>query len=163
MTKQQRKILIILGILNLLVIGGMAGVVFTNMAPRPQATATPFQQNPCITTLFDKLPPEIASRQVAWDSQRIELKLYLVYGVGTPPEGSVQYLWTGLESVAATLRTEGCEATPSTVTVFVMAQGQSATQHHVAQVDGEKLQAWSEGALSDTELAEIVLYRKVAP
>ncbi len=163
MTKQQKKILIILGILNLLIIGGMVGAVLYNMAQRPPVTATPFQQNPCVTALLNTLPPEIASRQVAWDPQRIELKLYLVYSVETPPESSAQYLWTGLESIASVLRTEGCEATPATVTVFVTARGQITTQHHVAQVDGEKLRAWSEGALSDTELADIALYRKVTP
>lgn len=163
MTKQQKQILIILGIVNLLVIGGMAGVVFYKMTPHTQATPTPFQQNPCITALLDKLPPEVSSRQVAWDSRRIELKLYLTYGVETPPEGSAQYLWVGLESIAATLRTEGCETTPPVVTVFVIAQGQGAPLRHVVQVDGENLQAWSEGILSDAELAEIALYRRIFP
>ncbi|MBN2007381.1 MAG: hypothetical protein JXA21_28800 [Anaerolineae bacterium] len=163
MTEKQKQILIILGIINVLVIGGLVGVVLYNMAPHQQTTATPFRQNPCITTLFDKLPPEISSRQVAWDSTRIELKLYLNYDVETPPEGSAQYLWIGLESIATALQTEGCETPPPLITVFVTAKGKNTAQHHVVQIDGESLQAWADGTLSDTELAEIAHYRKVSP
>lgn len=156
MTRTQKLMLLILGVLDLAVIGALAGIVIHTASQVPALpTVVRVQVSPCAQKLLDAgaaLPaPFDSAPTVAWDSAQLYVTLHASYSTGAPPEESAQLLWTALDSIAAVLR-DGC-AVPQTITIALTAQGETETLHYLAQLAGDDIAAWMAGALPEADLA----------
>ncbi len=156
MTRKQKIVLIILGVLDVSVIAALAGIVIHSMRPTPVApTPVPAYLSACEQKMLDTLAgmpaPLTETPIVAWDEAYLYVTLKVAYATATPPEGTAQLLWTALDSIATVLHNE-C-AVPQTITIALTAQGQAATTHYLAQLAGQDVAAWMAGTLPEEDLA----------
>lgn len=161
MTPRQKRILIIFGLADLVVIGLLFGVIFRSGRPAPAPAPTAATQvAPCPRQVLETLPP-LTYASLIWEADRLELSLYLNYPTATPPDDSAQYLWLGLDSIAGAL-SETCPP-PPVVAIHVTARGVQKVHRHQAQFSGEVVQSWAAHTLSDAELAAQAQYRRITP
>lgn len=159
MTRKQKLILIVLGVLDLVVIGVLAAVVFRTMPSAPAPAAPPdvvqAQFSPCMQKMLDAcdaLPaPFSDTATVAWDTTQLYITLDARYPTATPPPESAQLLWTALDELSAVLLS-GCYI-PETITIALTAHGSVGTGQYLAQLAGQDVAAWMAGTLSEESLA----------
>jgi hypothetical protein len=157
MTRKQKQILIILGVLDFIVIGALAAVVVRTITTIPVAPTVIVQTqvSRCIQTMMDTcnaLPaPFSDTASVSWDTSQLYITLHAVYPTATPPPESAQLLWTALDETAAVLES-GCYI-PNTVTIALTAHGNAETVQYLAQLAGRDVSAWMVGTLSEESLA----------
>lgn len=160
MTRKQKRILIILGILDFVVIGVLATIVVRTMTAAPAVPPTPIvivqtRVSRCIQTMLDTcnaLPaPFSDTASVAWDTEQLYITLHAAYASATPPPESAQLLWTALDEMKAVLQS-GCY-TPETITIALTAHGNTDTVQYLAQLSGQDVAAWMEETLSEESLA----------
>jgi hypothetical protein len=156
MTRKQKIVLIVLGVLDVGVIAALAGIVIHSMRPTPAApTPVPAYLSACEQSMLDALATMPASLSetpiVAWDDAHLYVTLQAVYPTATPPDESAQLLWMALDSIAAVLL-DGCTV-PPTITIALTAQGQTETTHYLAQLAGQDMTAWMAGTLPEADLA----------
>ncbi|HQE92743.1 MAG TPA: hypothetical protein PLH19_08335 [Anaerolineae bacterium] len=165
MTRKQRIVLIILGILDVSVIAALAGSVVHSIRSTPTApTPAPLYLSACEQSMLNTLaamPAPLGEMpMVAWDEGNLYVSLRAVYPTATPPEESAQLLWTTLDSMATVLR-QGCTI-PSTITIALTACGQTETIHYLAQLAGQDMAAWMAGTLSEEDLAAQSHFRQTS-
>jgi len=157
MTKQQKLILILFGIVDIIVIALMGRVVIKSIHGN-QTISQQAQIPPCAQEILSALPHSMQPA-VIWTDTELRLSLHVMYQSAEPPAESAQYLWEALDSLALTL-TKGCPA-PPTVTITVTAQGDRETCHHVIQTTGDSMMAWVQGTLSEADFISQARYRKL--
>ena len=165
MTRKQKRILIILGVLDFIVIGALAAVVIRTMAPTPAAPPViQAQVSPCVQAMLDAcnaLPaPFRNDAAVAWNAQQLYVTLSAAYPAATPPPESPQLLWMALDEMATVLR--GKCLVPETITVALTVHGNAETVQYLAQLAGEDVVAWMAGTLPETELAAQSHFRQTS-
>jgi hypothetical protein len=165
MTRKQKRILIILGVLDFIVIGALATIVIRTMAPTP--TPPPVIQtriSPCVQAMLDAcnaLPvPFQNPATVAWDARQLYITLSAVYPEETPPPESAQLLWTVLDEIVVVLQ-DGC-LVPETVTIALTVHGNAETVQYLAQLAGQDITAWMAGTLPEAELAAQSHFRQTS-
>ena len=160
MTKQQKRILLILGLSNVLVIGLLGSVVIMSSRSVTPPPSGPAQIPQCPQSVLAVLPPT-DSRSISWNENLLQLTIRVHYASDTPPPESVQYLWMALDSIAAALQ-NGC-APPQTINIAVTAQADTATYRHQVQISGTVVAAWANGELNEADLATAAKYRYTIP
>lgn len=166
MTRKQRYILIILGILDFVVIGALSAVVFRTMTAKPPAppVVVPAQISPCVQRMLDTcnaLPtPFNGTASVAWDATQLRITLHATYPSATPPSESAQLLWTALDEMKAVLLS-GCYI-PDTITIALAAHGNTENVQYLAQLSGQDVAAWMAGTLSEESLAAQSHFRQTS-
>lgn len=166
MTRKQKHILIILGVLNFVVIGALAAIVIRTMtatsAARPTVVRVRF--SPCIQRMLDAcnaLPaPFSETATVAWDPTQLYITLNARYPAPTPPPESAQLLWPALDQIKTVLSSE-CHI-PETITIAVTAHGSEGTVQYLAQLAGQDVAAWMAGTLSEENLAAQSHFRQTS-
>ena len=156
MTRKQKRILIILGVLDFIVIGALATIVIQTMSSTPAAPpVVQTQFSRCVQAMLDAcndLPVAVQDTvTVAWDTQQLNIALSVGYPAETPPPESAQLLWTVLDEIAAVFQ-GGC-LVPETVTIALTVQGNVKTVQYLAQLAGQDITAWMAGTLPEAELA----------
>jgi len=159
MTRKQKRILIVLGMLDLVVIGVLATVIVRTMPSAPAPAAPPdvvqAEFSPCMQRMLDAcdtLPaPFSDTATVAWDTTQLYITLDARYPSPTPPPASAQLLWMALDEVKAVLLS-GCYI-PETITIALTAHGNTETMQYLAQLSGQDVAAWMAGTLSEESLA----------
>lgn len=157
MTRKQKRILIILGILDFVVIGVLAAVVIRTITAKPPTPPVVVQAqiSPCMQRMLDAcemLPaPFSNTASVAWDTTQLYITLHATYPTTTPPAESAQLLWTALDELKAVLLS-GCYV-PDTITIALTAQGSTETIQYLAQLSGQDVSAWMTGTLPEENLA----------
>lgn len=157
MTRKQKQILIILGILDFVVIGALAVVVIRTLTATPPAppVVVQAQVSPCMQRMLDAcnaLPAPFSDpATVAWDTTQLYITLHATYPSATPPPESAQLLWTALDEMRAVLLS-GCYI-PDTIIIAVTAHGNAETMQYLAQLSGQDVAAWMAGTLSEENLA----------
>lgn len=166
MTRKQKRILIILGILDFVVIGVLAAIVIGTMTATPPAppAVVQAQVSPCVQRMLDacqSLPAPFSSpATVAWDTTQLYITLHAAYSTSTPPPESAQLLWTSLDEIAVVLQS-GCYV-PETITIALTAHGNAETVQYLAQLSGQDVAAWMAGTLSEERLAAQSHFRQTA-
>ncbi len=174
MTRKQKYILIILGVLDFIVIGALIAIVIHAMSPTSPAAPSVVQAqiSPCTQAMLDAcaaLPapfdgaPWNASKgaaTVAWDDAQLYITLRAVYPAATPSPESAQLLWTALDAIAAVLQS-GCPA-PEAVTIALTVHGNAETTQYLAQLAGQDLAAWIAGTLPEEILAAQSHFRQTS-
>lgn len=156
MTRKQKYILIILGMLDFVVIGALAAIVLHSSPSTPEAPPTDVrvQISPCAQAMLDvcnTLPePFNDAATVAWDATQLYVTLQAVYPTTPPPE-SAQLVWMVLDEIALILQS-GC-TTPETVTIALTAHGDAGSVQYLAQFAGQDIAAWMAGILPEEDLA----------
>ncbi len=163
MTRRQKLILIILGILDVAVIALLGSAVVRSLPPTtPTVSPIAVQISPCeqkMLETFSTTPPFADGvPTVAWSNKQLHLSLHVAYKASVPPEDSAQYLWTALDSIAEIVQ-EGCTL-PEKVTISIIAQGEAETHQFLVQLAGSDIKGWLAGALSDEALAALAHYRQ---
>jgi hypothetical protein len=169
MTRKQKLILIILGVLNLVVIGALAVIIGRAMTATPTTPPAVVQAqiSPCMQRILDtvnalpepfRAAPRNNAATVAWDTTQLYITLYAVYPSATPPPESAQLLWTALDEVKAVLLS-GCYI-PDTITIALTAHGNAETVQYLAQLAGQDVAAWMAGTLSEENLAAQSRFRQ---
>ncbi len=182
MTRLQKVVIVILGLLNVVVIVVLGNIVVWNML-QPRAfedlsgdNGTLVNSSPsfdfvdyCPNAVIASLPLSLHP-VVDWGTQQhlgvqeLTIALHEVYTTSIPPASSAQYLWTAVDAVAAALRA-GC-APPYTVTLVMSAQGRlgpdgiAETHHHIVKLKGQDIMAWTIGTLPNEALASQAAYRQ---
>ena len=157
MTRKQKRILLILGVLDFIVIGTLAAIVVRTMSRTPAAPPVIQTQqiSPCVQAMLDAcngLPAPLQdTATVAWDTKQLYITLSAVYISETPPPESAQLLWTALDEITTVLQ-DGC-LVPETVTIALTAHGNAENVQYLAQLAGEDIAAWMAGTLPEAELA----------
>ncbi len=157
MTRKQKHILIILGVLDLVVVGALAIIVVRTMTATPAAPPSIVQAHvsPCVQRMLEScnaLPaPFSETATVAWDTTQLYITLHAAYPTATPPSDSAQLLWTALDEMAVVLKS-GCY-TPETIIIALTAHGNAETVQYLAQLAGQDVTAWMAGTLSEENLA----------
>lgn len=157
MTRKQRYILIILGILDFVVIGVLATVVVRTMTTTPVKPVVVVQTrvSRCIQGMLDMcnaLPsPFSDTATVSWNETQLYITLHATYPTATPPLESAQLLWTALDEMKAVLMS-GCYI-PETIAIALTARGNAETVQYLAQLSGQDVAAWIAGTLSEESLA----------
>ncbi len=157
MKRWQTLVLLVLGLLDLAVIG-LLGVTVRRAQQPPPPLELSFA--PCADLALENLPGQL-SPTAHWTSHRLDLRLTAWYDVPAPPESSGQLLWTALDALPAAFDT-GCPP-PAEVVMVITAHGTLTTQGHIATFDGQDVAAWSEGRLDEEVLVERGNYRLSAP
>ncbi len=180
MTRLQKVIIAILGLLNIVVIVVLGNIVVWNIL-QPHTGVLPLGTSPslsdpqlqnrlggqvayCPSTVMTSLPLSLHP-VVDWEAQQLTITLHEVYTTTIPPASSAQHLWTAMDAVANALRA-GC-APPYTITLIMSAQGRtgpegiSETHHHIVELKGQGVMAWTIGTLSSEALANQSAYRRV--
>ncbi len=174
MTRLQKVIIVVLGVLNIVVIVVLGNIVVWNML-KPRADVATLETSRavsdaqrhvgyCPDTVIASLPLYLHP-MVDWEGQQLQIVLQDVYTTTIPPATSVQHLWTAMDAVAAALRA-GC-APPSTITLAMRAQGHfgpngvTEIHHHIAKLKGQDVMAWTVGTLSNEALANQTAYRQI--
>lgn len=161
MTRKQKIVLLILGVLDIGVIAALAGIVIHSMRPTP-VTPTPITLSACEQNMLNALAampaPLTDAPSVAWDNAHLYVTLHIAYHSATPPEESAQVLWTALDSMAAVLR-DDC-AIPPAITIALTAQGEAQTIHYLAQISGQDVADWMAGTLAEQDLAARAHFRQ---
>ncbi len=138
MKRQQRTILIIFGLLDLLAVGGLGYLIWHASQPIPLPKP---DLAPCIALIQRKIPGYL-SPVIAWEEDNLHLGLTAVYDVAAPPESSVQLLWTSLDALAEASRI-GCPIHPG------RPDRRSTRDRNdpepLAKVSGEEINAWASG------------------
>jgi hypothetical protein len=165
MTRKQKRILIILGVLDFIVIGALATIVIRTMSPTPAAPpVVQTQISPCVQAMLDAcnaLPaPFQYAATVAWDTKQLYITLSAAYPTETPPPESAQLLWTVLDEIATVLQ-DGC-LVPETVTIALTVHGNVKTVQYLAQLAGQDVAAWMAGTLPEAELAAQSHFRQTS-
>ncbi len=166
MTRKQKHMLIILGVLDFVVIGILAAIVIGALTATPPAppAVVQAQVSPCIQRMLDactSLPAPFDSPvTVAWDTTQLYITLHAAYPAATPPPESAQLLWTSLDEIAVVLQS-GCYV-PETITIALTAHGNAETVQYLAQLSGQDVTAWMAGALSEERLAAQSRFRQTA-
>ncbi len=162
MTRLQKLILVILGILDVAVIALLASVVIQNLPPTPTMSPIVVQASPCTHRLVELFSAATSFADgipiVAWDDQQLALSLRVVHPAATPPEDSAQHLWTALDTIAK-IAPEGCPL-PETVTIAINAHGESETHQFLVQLAGADIENWLAGNLTEEALATRARYRQ---
>lgn len=160
MTRKQKHILLILGVLDFIVIGGLAAVIVRTMTAIPAVPPAPIvivqtRVARCIRTMlntFNTLPaPFSDTASVAWDTEQLYITLHAAYPSATPPPESAQLLWTALDETAVVLES-GCYI-PDTIIIALTVRGNAETVQYLAQLSGQDVAAWMAGTLSEENLA----------
>lgn len=162
MTRKQKRILIVLGVLDFIVIGALAAIVIHTISSTPATPPVVVQaQIPaCVQTMLNActaLPApfhntsRIGGPTVAWDATHLHITLHATYPTAKPPPESAQLLWTALDTVAVVLRS-GC-STPEAITIALTAHGNAETVQYLAQLTGADVTAWMAGTLPEESLA----------
>ena len=166
MTRKQKYFLIVLGVLDIIVIGILAAIVFRTMTPTPAMPPAVEQAefSPCMQRMLDAcdaLPaPFSDTATVAWDTTQLYITLDARYPTATPPPESAQLLWTALDELSAVLLS-GCYI-PETITIALTAHGSVGTGQYLAQLAGQDVAAWMAGTLSEESLAAQSHFRQTA-
>ena len=162
MTRKQKLILIILGVLDIAVITLLANVVIRSLSPTPAASPIVVQASPCEQRLIElaaTTPPFTAGiPKVAWNNRQLTIALRVMYSTATPPKDSAQLLWTALDTLAKVVR-EGC-ALPETIIITIDAYAETETQQFLVQLAGADIKDWLAGVLSEEALAAQAHYRQ---
>jgi hypothetical protein len=174
MTRVQKAVLAILGLLNIIVIVILGNIVVWNvLSPQTVPFVTPssraisdsqLQVAYCPSAVMSSLPLSLHP-VVDWEEQQLRISLQDVYTTTIPPTSSAQYLWTAMDAVAAALRA-GC-APPQTVTLAMSAYGRLDVEgvlevhHHIVKLEGQDVMAWTVGTLSNEALANQADYRQI--
>ncbi len=145
------------------VIAVLAGIVIHSTRQVPVTpTPIPMRISACEQKLLDALAgmptPLSDAPAIAWDETQLYVTLKISYPTSTPPEESVQWLWTTLDSLATVLR-DGCTI-PQTITIALTAQGTTHAVNYLTQLSGQDVAAWIGGTLSETNLAARARFRK---
>ncbi|MCD4738321.1 MAG: hypothetical protein K8R89_03565 [Anaerolineae bacterium] len=156
MDSRKKRLLLLLGLVDVLVVGLLGGVVWRSW-PRPGSPVQP-SFAPCEHTLLAQLPGYL-SPAVSWKAERLYVTFIAQYASEIPPQSSAQLLWEALDGLAAVGR-RGCPLPPD-VTVVVTAQGQADAIGHLAQLRGVDVTAWLAGEISQAQLAARAAYRQV--
>ena len=166
MTRKQKYILLILGVLDFIVIGTLAAIVVRTMSrtpPAPSVIQMP-QISPCVQAMLDAcnaLPAPLQdTATVAWDAKQLYITLSAVDTGETPPPESAQLLWTALDEIAAVLQ-DGC-LVPETITIALTVHGNAETVQYLAQLAGEDVTAWMAGTLPEAKLAAQSHFRQTS-
>ncbi len=167
MTRKQKLILIIFGIVDLGVMMALAGIILRTShaypAP-PTLTPTPLTAHTYISACEQNVLDTFAQTPVgetpavAWDATQLYVTLKVVYPTTAPPTESVQLLWTALDNLVPPL-SDGCPL-PSTIIIALTAQGTLSTTSYLVQFDGEDFAAWMAGTLAEADLAAQARFRQ---
>lgn len=154
MTRQQKGILLVLGILNIIIFILVGSIVLPDiLAPSPPIVIT---VTACEQNLLAAFP--LAQHPAStWTAQQLTLRLSTP---GPPEPESAQQLWMALDTLA-TIFQEGCPI-PETV-VIAITVGIEAPHQHQAQFSGGDIAAWIDGTLSEADLAARSRYRSMLP
>ena len=168
MTRKQKLILIILGVLDFIVISALIAIVVHTSNTRaihsiPAASPNvQAQLSPCTRAMLETcaaLPlPFDNAPAVAWDATHLYVTLRATYPAATPPQESAQLLWTALDAIAAVLQ-NGC-TTPETITIALAAYGNAESVQYLAQFAGSDVAVWVEGTLPEDALAAQSRFRQ---
>lgn len=152
MTRRQKLILIVLGVLDLIVIAGLATIVVrqTNQMVKPAAIVLP--DDPCAEALLSALVTTDRAVTVAWTPDVAHLRVDLATAQRDIP--GEQYLWITLDALPAPLPTS-CPIPKTMLLSIYVPSG----EHHTAQIDGHSLVYWLAGVHSDEVLASHARYR----
>lgn len=158
MTRQQKWILLVLGIVNLGVLVGVGGIVLHDLYT-PLSIIAPLtgEASVCEQQVLAVFSPALRPT-VAWTSRQLTLQLQVA---ASPQPDSAQYLWLALDTLAPILR-DAC-APPETVILAVSVGTEGAAHRHLAQFSGEDLAAWGGGSLSEADLTARARYRHIPP
>jgi hypothetical protein len=176
MTRVQKAVLAILGLLNIIVIVVLGNIIVWNML-KPQIEDLPFVTSSshsiadsqlhvayCPSAVMTSLPLSLHP-VVDWEEQQLSISLQDFYTTTVPPTTSAQHLWTAMDAVAAALRA-GCTP-PQTVTLAISAYGRldaegiAEVHYHIVKLEGQDVMVWTVGALSNEALANQAAYRQV--
>ncbi len=153
MTLKQKRLLILVGVLNILIVIALISVVFAHTRPQPAPSR---QLLPCTTALLTTLPASLHPN-VSWEATELYISLTAEYAISTPPDESAQLLWAVLDQITDVV-TSGCPS-PTQITVLLEARGQTSSLHHQARITGETLSSWMSGNLTSDALAANAQYR----
>lgn len=167
----QKRIVVLLAIVDLLVIGGLAAVVVRNSRPaQPVASVAVPTPSACTTLLLEALAPCGDSTASGWDTATpgepltatttspAHIRVTLSPAIAEV-EGSAQVLWTVLDHLPRSLP-DLCVLPPS-VTLMVTTRQTGEAVHYTAEFEGTALSAWLRGELDDEALAAGARYREI--
>jgi hypothetical protein len=169
MTPQQKRILLILGGVDVLVVLLLGGIVLYSMRAPPAPPVPIPTVAPCARRLLDAYPAH-AHPQVSWTPEVLRIDLVFL---STPPntptnsDGTIQqqgaqYLWEMLDILVPHL--DAACPTPQVVILTVTTGEESgAPARHVVEFQGEDIAAWARGTLREDALAAQARYRGPAP
>lgn len=169
MTPQQKRILLILGSVDVLVVLLLGGIVLYSMRAPPAPPAPVPTVAPCARRLLDAYPAR-AHPQVSWTPEALRIDLVFVNtltNTSTNSDGAIQqqgaqYLWEMLDILAPHL--DAACPTPQVVILTVTTGGESdAPARHIAEFQGEDIEAWARGRLHEDALAAQARYRGPTP
>lgn len=157
MTRKQKGVLLILGMLNLIVILGVGSIILhdawqtISAPPPPLVMVTP---TACEQQLLAAFPATMHPAST-WTQQQLMVQLALAESPG--PENA-QHLWAVLDTLAAIFQ-EDCPV-PETV-VIAVSVGSEIQHRHLVQLSGTDIAAWLAGDLSEDALAAQSRYRHI--
>ncbi len=152
MSTMQKRILMLLALADLLVIGGLGWVVWSNLHP-PAPTPAPIPTS-CPQRLLAALPPRL-SPAVSWEGDRLLVQLTAYYTAASPPEQAPQLLWTALDGLREAAA--GCPLPPRVI-LHLTAIGEETSEGYEVALLGNDLLAWMEGEIGDETLAARARY-----
>jgi hypothetical protein len=143
LSRRQRLALLIVGLLNVLVIGGLLLLVLTDAPPPPIATTAPDNSAPCEANAALGLRQHGVAASVAITQQAL-----LITVIG--PDAAAAW-----DVFSVTVQLAAIHCGPyNLIRVDVPDPEQRPTYRLVLEVTGAELQAWADGRLTDGQLAE---------
>ncbi len=155
MTAAQRRIVLGLALLDLLVLAVLGWAVWQGSRPVVQSPSTVAAI--CPQQLLADLPAHL-SPAVAWEGERLIIRLSAYYPTSHPPSSAPQPLWDALDALRRTVEA-GCPM-PAKIVLHLTAVGRDGGVICEAVVDGETLQAWAAGQIDEEALTQRVHYRQ---
>ncbi len=155
MKRGQKIGLILFAVIDLLVIGVLGAVVWSNQSTPSTPLPMP---SPCAAQVLGRLPAAL-SPAISWDHAEVYITVTANYTSPSPPPSSAQLIWPLLDSMESALKL-GCPL-PLEATLMVNAYGTEHTLHHIARLPGEALHQWAAGAYTHDELAVQGYYRQI--
>ena len=157
MKRWQKRLLLALGIVDLVVVGILGFVTWKMQQPEP--IPEPYLA-PCANLLLERLPAHL-SPAVSWTADRLDVRLTAWYDVPNPPSGSAQLLWMTLDALSETT-SAGCPPPPEVI-LAITARGTEATFGHIVELRGDDVAAWEAGLIEEEMLVERGRYRLSLP
>jgi hypothetical protein len=147
MNRQKKRVLLILGCLDLIVIVLLGWYAWQLRRPVPTPAAE--IETACSQRLLRALP-DYLSPTVAWTPQTLNVRMTARYPAPTPPPESAQLLWTTLDALRP-LPDVGCSL-PEKIVVVITAQGAAQTSGYLFRLHGADVTAWADGDLTEEGL-----------